>query len=390
MARVDLIGLNKSFGPNRVVRDVNLSVGDGEFMVLVGPSGCGKSTILRMVAGLEEVSDGLIKIAGREVTGLEPARRNLAMVFQNYALYPHMTVYKNLAFPLKMRGENRDAIAARVRETAEILGIAEMLDRKPKTLSGGQMQRVALGRAIVRNPLVFLFDEPLSNLDAKMRVEMRAEITRLHRRLGTTMIYVTHDQEEAMTMGSRIAVLDSGVLQQVDEPMNVYHRPANRFVASFIGSPAMNFFRGAVLNSVFVTAGINVPADDVPDGDAILGVRPHDIVRADAREDVRADAREDVRADVRSETDGDVPDAVADDLAGAGPADQDGAPPIRALVDSVESLGSETHCGCTVEKKSFLVSLPGHHALQRGQKAGFFFLPERLHYFHAETGERLA
>ena len=350
MARVDLFGLNKTFGQNRVVRDVNLAVEDGEFMVLVGPSGCGKSTILRMIAGLEEVSDGAVKIGGREVNELEPARRNLAMVFQNYALYPHMTVYKNLAFPLRMRGENKDAIDARVREAAEILGIADMLDRKPRTLSGGQMQRVALGRAIVRNPLVFLFDEPLSNLDAKKRVEMRAEIGRIHQRLGTTMIYVTHDQEEAMTMGSRIAVLDGGVLQQVDEPMNVYHRPANRFVASFIGSPAMNFFKGAVLNNVFVTAGISVPADNVADGDAILGIRPHDIVRAEGEVDAAIDA----------------------------------------LVDSVESLGSETHCRCVVEKKTFLVSMPGHHSLARGDSRGFVFPPERMHFFHPDTGERLA
>ncbi len=350
MARVDLIGLNKNFGRNRVVRDVSLTVDDGAFMVLVGPSGCGKSTILRMIAGLEEVSKGTIEIDGRAVNELEPARRNLAMVFQNYALYPHMTVYKNLAFPLKMRGENKDAIDARVREAAEILGIADMLDRKPRTLSGGQMQRVALGRAIVRNPLVFLFDEPLSNLDAKMRVEMRAEIGRLHQRLGTTMIYVTHDQEEAMTMGSRIAVLDNGVLQQVDEPMNVYHRPANRFVASFIGSPAMNFFKGAVLNNVFVTAGISVPADNVVDGDAIMGIRPHDIVYVETDEDAA----------------------------------------IGALVDGVESLGSETHCQCTVEKKSFLVSMSGHHSMARGDRKGFLFPPERMHFFHPETGERLA
>jgi len=350
MARVDLFGLNKTFGQDRVVRDVNLSIEDGEFMVLVGPSGCGKSTILRMIAGLEEVTDGVIKIDGRAVNDLEPASRNLAMVFQNYALYPHMTVYKNLAFPLKMRGENKDAIDGRVREAAEILGIADMLERKPKTLSGGQMQRVALGRAIVRNPLVFLFDEPLSNLDAKKRVEMRAEIGRLHQRLGTTMIYVTHDQEEAMTMGSRIAVLEGGVLQQVDEPMNVYHRPANRFVASFIGSPAMNFFKGAVLNNVFVTAGISVPADDVADGDAILGIRPHDIVHAEGEEDAA----------------------------------------VSAIVDSVESLGSETHCRCTVETKPFLVSMAGHRPIARGDRMAFVFPPERMHFFDPETGERLA
>jgi ABC-type sugar transport system ATPase subunit len=371
MARVQLSNLNKDFGRNRVVRDVNLTIEDGEFMVLVGPSGCGKSTILRMMAGLEEVTGGTIDIDGRVVNDMEPARRNLAMVFQNYALYPHMTVYKNLAFPLKMRGEKRDVIDRRVRETAEILGIDSLLDRKPKTLSGGQMQRVALGRAIVREPLVFLFDEPLSNLDAKMRVEMRAEIRRLHRTLKTTMIYVTHDQEEAMTMGSRIAVLEGGVLQQADAPMSVYHRPVNRFVASFIGSPAMNFFEGLVEGGVFAGDGVKTPADGIPDGATVLGIRPHDI----------------------AEGGGIDPGSISPLFCKkSGDIDPGSIPPpsVVATVDVVEPLGSETHLHCLAGKTPFLVSLAGHHPLARGDEVKLCFSRGGLHFFRAETGERLA
>jgi ABC-type sugar transport system ATPase subunit len=253
MSRVELKNLTKSFGGAAVVRDVSLDIADGEFMVLVGPSGCGKSTALRMVAGLETADAGDIFIDGRRVNDLEPGERDVAMVFQNYALYPHMTVAQNIGFPLRMTGVARDDIERRVRETAQTLGLDTMLDRKPRTLSGGQMQRVALGRAIVRRPKVFLFDEPLSNLDAKMRLEMRAEIARLHKRLRTTCIYVTHDQSEAMTLGSRIAVMNAGALQQVAPPLEVYHKPANRFVAEFIGSPPMNFVDG-------------------------VGIRPHDVV----------------------------------------------------------------------------------------------------------------
>src|ERR687896_1362607 len=241
MARVLLTNLNKKFEDTHAVKDVNLEIRDGEFVVLVGPSGCGKTTTLRMVAGLEDITSGEISIDGRVVNDLPPMDRDIAMVFQNYALYPHMSVYDNMAFGLKMRKFGRDEIEKRVRQAAEILGIQALLARRPRQLSGGQRQRVALGRAIVRHPRVFLFDEPLSNLDAKLRVQMRVELKKLHERLGTTAIYVTHDQVEAMTLGDRVVVMKDGVVQQVGEPMQLYNRPANKFVAGFIGSPAMNF-----------------------------------------------------------------------------------------------------------------------------------------------------
>ncbi len=245
MARVELRSLNKVFpGGVEAVKDANLVIEDKEFVVLVGPSGCGKSTTLRMIAGLEEVTSGEIYIDGRMVNDTPPKDRDIAMVFQNYALYPHMTVYKNMAFGLILRKFKKKEIERRVHEAAEILGIMELLDRRPKALSGGQRQRVAVGRAIVRQPKVFLFDEPLSNLDAKLRVQMRAEISKLHHRLQSTMIYVTHDQVEAMTMGDRIVVMLDGVIQQVAAPLELYHNPVNKFVAGFIGSPPMNMVDG--------------------------------------------------------------------------------------------------------------------------------------------------
>ena len=245
MARVELKNLYKVYPGNiRAVENASLVVEDKEFAVLVGPSGCGKSTLLRMIAGLEEPSGGDIVIGDRRVNTIAPKNRDIAMVFQNYALYPHMTVYKNMAFGLMLRKYSKLEIDRRVREAAEILGITELLDRRPKALSGGQRQRVAVGRAIVRQPEVFLFDEPLSNLDAKLRMQMRAELSKLHSRLQATMIYVTHDQVEAMTMGDRIVVMLDGVIQQVSPPLELYHRPANRFVAEFIGSPPMNMIDG--------------------------------------------------------------------------------------------------------------------------------------------------
>ena len=242
MAEIILKNVYKSYGDVKIVKDFNLEIKDKEFCILVGPSGCGKTTTLRMVAGLEDITSGDILIDGKRVNDVPPKDRDIAMVFQNYALYPHMTVYQNMAFALKLKGYEKAEIDKRVKEAAEILGISHLLDRKPKQLSGGQRQRVAVGRAIVRKPKVFLFDEPLSNLDAKLRVQMRAELKKLHERLQSTMIYVTHDQTEAMTMGDKICVMKDGIIQQVAGPLELYDKPSNKFVAGFIGTPPMNFF----------------------------------------------------------------------------------------------------------------------------------------------------
>ncbi len=280
MATIEFTHLDKRY-PNgfHAVRDLNLQVRDGEFIVLVGPSGCGKSTTLRMLAGLEEPTGGDILIAGQRVNDLEPGARDLAMVFQNYALYPHMSVRENLSFGLRMRRTPRAEIEARVNSAAKLLGLEELLDRKPRQLSGGQRQRVAVGRALVRQPQAFLFDEPLSNLDAKLRAHTRTELAQLHQQFRTTTVYVTHDQVEAMTLGERIVIMNQGQIQQAAPPLEVYHLPANRFVASFIGSPAMNFFHGSLEQDTFRTGRIacrlNIPANRVPsDRQVILGFRP--------------------------------------------------------------------------------------------------------------------
>ena len=259
MAEVNLRGVFKSFGSTRVVHGVDIRVADGEFCVLVGPSGCGKSTLLRMIAGLEEISGGEIEIGGRVVNKVPPKERDIAMVFQNYALYPHMTVFDNMAFSMKLAGETRAKMRERVEVAANILGLMEYLERYPRQLSGGQRQRVAMGRAIVRDPQVFLFDEPLSNLDAKLRVQMRTEIKELHQRLTTTSIYVTHDQIEAMTMADKIVVMNAGKTEQVGSPLELYDNPANLFVAGFIGSPAMNFLNGKLIRNA---AGMKVQMAD--------------------------------------------------------------------------------------------------------------------------------
>ncbi|MBP7693108.1 MAG: ABC transporter ATP-binding protein [Anaerolineales bacterium] len=289
MASVTYEHVDKKFGDNHVLKDLNIQVQDKEFLVLVGPSGCGKSTALRCLAGLEEITGGRVLIGDREVTNTAPKDRDIAMVFQSYALYPHMSVYDNMAFGLKLRKTPKQEIERRVKEAAEILGISHLLQRKPKQLSGGQRQRVAVGRAIVREPSVFLFDEPLSNLDAKLRVQTRAEISKLHQRLKTTFIYVTHDQVEAMTMATRIAVMKDGILQQLDSPQNLYDKPNNIFVAGFIGSPSMNFFDAKLTKSgdnIVVDAGafaVTVPSERkapfLPHvgKQVIMGVRPEDI-----------------------------------------------------------------------------------------------------------------
>jgi sn-glycerol 3-phosphate transport system ATP-binding protein len=273
MATINLVDLKKNYGAVPAVKGINLSVADGELIVLVGPSGCGKSTLLRMVAGLENVTSGRIEIGGRDVVKAEPAERDIAMVFQNYALYPHMTVRGNLEYGLKNRGTKRDEIDRRVAAAAEILEIGPMLDRKPRQLSGGQRQRVAMGRAIVREPAAFLFDEPLSNLDAKLRVQMRVEIRRLQRRLKTTSLYVTHDQLEAMTLADRLVVMNAGLVEQVGTPVEVYERPATVFVAGFIGSPPMNLIALDYLQNHSPDQEIGLPA-----GTDLVGIRPDDMV----------------------------------------------------------------------------------------------------------------
>jgi multiple sugar transport system ATP-binding protein len=289
MASVTYRHVYKRFGDVTAVKDMNIEVADKEFLVFVGPSGCGKSTCLRMLAGLEEITEGEILIGDRIVNDVPPKDRDIAMVFQSYALYPHMSVYDNMAFGLKLRKTPKAEIERRVKEAADILGLSQLMDRKPKALSGGQRQRVAVGRAIVREPAVFLMDEPLSNLDAKLRVSARAEISKLHKRLGTTFIYVTHDQVEAMTMGDRIAVLKDGELMQIDTPRHLYTSPNNMFVAGFIGSPSMNFFNVTLVSEdgrLFVDSGdfrILVPEDRKPEfnsyigREVVLGIRPENI-----------------------------------------------------------------------------------------------------------------
>jgi multiple sugar transport system ATP-binding protein len=344
MASVRLEGLRKTYPNGHVAaQGLDLEISDGEFMVLVGPSGCGKSTALRMVAGLETPTGGRILIGDRDVTALPPQDRDIAMVFQTYALYPHMTVRENLGFGLRMRGAGRDVIERRVEEAARALALDAVLDRKPAQLSGGQRQRVALGRAIVREPKVFLFDEPLSNLDAKLRVETRAELARLHRRLGTTVVYVTHDQEEAMTLGSRVAVMRDGFLQQVAPPMELYRRPANRFVAEFVGSPAINFLPGEILPG---TARVSSPG-------AILGIRPHDVAI--------------------------VPQGAGD---------------LDAWVDVVEPRGSELlvylRLGEDHGSAEIRVIAPPETPVEAERMVGVRLDRERLHWFDRDTGERLS
>ena len=282
MASINVVDVRKSYGVHEVIHSISLDIADGDFVVLVGPSGCGKSTLLRMIAGLESITSGIVKIGSRVVNKLAPKDRDIAMVFQNYALYPHKTVAENMGFGLKLRRTSKSEIETRVRRAAEILDVTSLLDRYPRQLSGGQRQRVAMGRAIVRDPQVFLFDEPLSNLDAKLRVQMRAEIKELHQRLKTTTVYVTHDQIEAMTMADRIVVLRDGVVEQIGAPLDLYDRPTNLFVAGFIGSPAMNFLKGMIKVGdkprFMIDNSVSLPLVSAPPGSdgrpAIYGIRP--------------------------------------------------------------------------------------------------------------------
>jgi multiple sugar transport system ATP-binding protein len=361
MARISLDHVDKIY-PNGYVaaRDLSLEVTDGELLVLVGPSGSGKSTVLRMMAGLERVTDGIIRIGDRDVTDLPPQQRDIAMVFQNYALYPHMTVRQNLGFGLSIRKQPPAVIAERVTAIASSLGLDALLDRKPAQLSGGQRQRVALGRAIVREPLAFLFDEPLSNLDAQLRVETRVELSRLHRKLGATMVYVTHDQSEALTLGDRIAVLKEGVLQQIAAPMELYQRPANKFVAGFIGSPAMNFIEGVIQRAegpagrmgMCTFKGIDltleVPCDSESHGRVFLGVRPQHI-----------------------------------EVTGG-----DNRP--RGEVGVVEPMGNELIVYVTLSGGDRLVAVAPPQAMIRpGDTVSVRIRPEGVHIFDGETGRRI-
>jgi sn-glycerol 3-phosphate transport system ATP-binding protein len=345
MASLSLRGVSKRYTSGaEVLSGIDLEVEDGEFVVLVGPSGCGKSTLLRIVAGLVEASEGELLIDGRRVNELEPRERDVAMVFQNYALYPHMTVRRNLAFPLRMAGLARGKVAQRVEQVADSLGLGELLERKPAQLSGGQMQRVAVGRAIVREPKVFLFDEPLSNLDAKLRSELRRELKALHRRLGITTLYVTHDQAEAMTLGSRICVLDGGRILQVGPPLEVYTRPADRFVAGFLGAPSMNLLEGQAEAGVFRLGAIEVPGAP-RDGKLTLGVRPESLV-----------------------------------VGGQG---------VLLGIASVEALGHRTLLTCQVSGQELRVGLPGGGPVPEGDGIRINFPPDALHWFDPSDGVRI-
>lgn len=328
MSSVTLKNVTKIYDKKKVIDNVDLNIKDKEFVVLVGASGCGKSTLLRMIAGLEDITDGEIYIGDKKVNDVHPKDRDIAFVFQSYALYPHMTVRENIAFGLKMRKVDKETIEKKVQEAAEILDLGEYLDRKPKQLSGGQRQRVALGRAIVRNPKVFLMDEPLSNLDAKLRVQMRSEIKKLHEKLQTTFIYVTHDQTEALTMGDRVVVLNNGIIQQADSPENIYNNPANTFVAGFVGSPQMNFIDGKVFDK----------------GNCIVGIRPEKMV-----------------------TGGDIK--------------------LTVKIDITELLGSEKIAYFNIEDKKCSAKLPAN--FQLGETLELSINPDDLYFFDQETGKRI-
>jgi multiple sugar transport system ATP-binding protein len=365
MGRVLLSHVSKKYDNNAVVvNDVNLAIHDKEFVVLVGPSGCGKSTTLRMIAGLEEISDGTISIDDTVVNDIAPKDRDIAMVFQNYALYPHLTVFENLAFGLKMRKFPKPEIEVRVAQAAEILGIRDMLDRKPKALSGGQRQRVALGRAIVRRPKVFLFDEPLSNLDANLRVQMRTEISRLHKQLQTTMIYVTHDQIEAMSMGDRIVVMKDGIVQQVDAPLTIYNTPANRFVAGFIGSPTMNFFAGRI------TEGLAFESDD---RNLAIKILPADHAR------LRQHAGKAVALGIR-------PEHLLGKDGGGGAAMR-----IGVNVEVTEPVGNEIFVYFTLgtARQQYVSRVPSDISLTAGKTFDLFVDASKLHFFDGATGVAL-
>ena len=353
MASVGIRDVKKAFGTTQVIHGVDITIGDGEFVVLVGPSGCGKSTLLRMIAGLENITGGEIRIGERVVNNVPPKERDIAMVFQNYALYPHMTVAANMGFSLRLRGADKSEIDSRVHRAAEILGLMPLLERYPRQLSGGQRQRVAMGRAIVRDPQVFLFDEPLSNLDAKLRVAMRTEIKELHQRLKTTTVYVTHDQIEAMTMADKIVVMHDGIVEQIGTPLDLYDKPDNQFVAGFIGSPAMNFLKGTVKangSAVFEGPnGVKLPIAAAPANSegrpAVYGIRPEHFTIAD-----------------------------------------DGA---EAEIVVVEPTGSETQVFAKLGGEEIVAVFRERHKFEPGDKVRLKPDPTLVHLFDGETGKRL-
>ena len=344
MAEVTIRDLRKAYGATEVIHGVDVDIHDGEFVVLVGPSGCGKSTLLRMIAGLEAVTSGTIQIGDRVVNNLPPSQRDIAMVFQNYALYPHKTVAANMAFSLRMRKMAKSEIAARVDRAAEILGLTPYLKRYPRALSGGQRQRVAMGRAIVRDPQVFLFDEPLSNLDAKLRVQMRAEIRELHQRLSTTTVYVTHDQIEAMTMADKIVVMQDGKIEQVGSPLELYDNPANQFVASFIGSPSMNMIKGVMgAGGMLDIGGTQLAVSGASEGqNVVVGIRPEHLELADQG--------------------------------------------LPVTVSVVEPTGSETHVICRYNDTDLTAVFRERHSFKPGQTIHLKPLPDHTYLFDADTG----
>lgn len=368
MAGISLQHIKKVYpGDVEVVPDLNLEIQDKEFIILVGPSGCGKSTTLRMIAGLEDITDGDMLIGETRVNDVEPKDRDIAMVFQNYALYPHMSVYKNMAFGLKMKKMDKGEIDTKVRETAKLLDLEHLLNRKPKALSGGQRQRVALGRAMVRNPAVFLLDEPLSNLDAKLRTQMRAEITRLHKKLDTTFVYVTHDQTEAMTMGDRIVVMKDGIIQQVDTPQNLYNEPVNLFVAGFIGSPQMNF-----IDAVIVRSGEGYSVQfagsemQLPEGrfsmemlatyegkEVIMGIRPEVFHAEDVFLQMSADSK------------------------------------VECSIEHTELMGAETYLYAKLGEKDIIARVSSRVMVKAGDKIALAIDKNRIHLFDKETEQRL-
>jgi multiple sugar transport system ATP-binding protein len=394
VADIALDQLTKVYGDGtRAVRELDLDVADGEFVVFVGPSGCGKTTALRMIAGLEDITSGTVSVGGQVVNDLPPKARDMAMIFQNYALYPHMNAYDNMAFGLKMRGLDKGEIRRRVQSAAEILGLADVLGKRPRHLSGGQRQRVAMGRAIVREPVAFLMDEPLSNLDAKMRVQMRAEIARIQRDLKVTTVYVTHDQSEAMTLGDRVCVMRGGVLQQVDRPQVLYDRPANLFVAGFIGSPAMNLVEAAIaeadggLVARFGPHELGFPPELVAERPALrgyagrrvaLGIRPEDIEDRPgpdaARLEVTVDIREDMGSEVFLHFAVDAPPIKAEEL--------------RELVgdEAVEAADAQTHH----HGSPFIAKVARGTAAREGEPAVLAVNTRLLHAFDLESGAAIA